>query len=962
MSEMNWQSRFNEIFNSENKKSILLSDSEFKKSLITSKYIFPELIIPWVKYALIQIENASIFKGDNGKDIILETLSDLAMIISDHSQFIFYDGFHNYRKENIGSIPGPLRKSYVKKRNASVFFGYKETLALAEILTNLTLSWINDTLEFSSRLELDLNKIQKSFGIKNNDQILSIVYGFSDRHNSARTVKKIIFTNGIQVLYKPRKMCPEIFIDHFLKYLSTINIEPPFKTPLMLDEKTYGWQIFISATSFHDTDSVEKYFINMGKTLSIFKLLGTTDIHEENLITSGTKPYIVDLETAVQPNYKITIGFLTPAIKHAKKRLQDSIFNTSMLPIWTESLDGFPMLSGALNYQSNFSVQKWTAINSSSDNIRYVNKKTVIRKCVNHIVFLNGKKCNVNRYISQISAGMNFMWEEFIQKKNQIILFLDEYPNFEFRVLPRSTVVYGALLKNLKNPKKQASIELAKSSVQVKYDESPPQESFLVNPRFIKAEKEALMRLDVPIFKSYFDSINLETEYGEIKNVFNQSARQLIRKRLKGIDKSDILIDLKLIRISLGGVKRIAWKKKEIKSIVIKNIKKSQIDLKIHNIFSLIKQEAFRKEGSVTWISRYQNLDKSIGIDSILSGLYGGLGGLGIFIAGYYKQYKTKESYQLINEIVNSMELMTEKSKKNEFKKIGIDGITGTIYSLLTIAKLSDILRANSIANKLILTLNEHIEVFDSEFDLLYSPVGLLALWDQPGLSLHSKKAVLKPALDLLLKSDRLRKLLNDIVNNECDDDVLLGLGHGLAGLYLALGRVSNNDIIFKRFHDKVEEAILSGYEKETKSWPFYFSYPLRPKYPGSIDFHKWCHGSIGIGLAASVNHRRKNAAKILELTRPSLSSGFISNVDFLCCGNAGKLEYAIELEKQNINKEEISQLKLKLLNHMLNKNKFKLEELEISDNVTFFRGIAGIGYTLLRIQNPELPCVVTLE
>lgn len=961
MNKLDWQEDFFKVFDW-NRETKRFSDAQLSKILISSKCIFPELIHPWAKHAIIQIEELYLFNSAHGEDLLIEEILNFSKIISDHAQFIFYDGFHQYRKKHAGLVSRSLRKGNAKERLHADFFGYKESLVLAEMLTELTASWVNEVFEFCSRFELDLVEIQKKFGMKCEDHVTSIAQGLSDRHNCGRTVRKILFSSGIKVMYKPRKMDPEVFMEVFLKFMSNIGISPPFKTPVTIDKITYGWQLFVETTSFDTINSVENYFFNVGRTLAIFKLLGTTDIHEENLIVTGVKPYLVDLETVIQPNYMSVIASATPAIKSAKEALRDSVFNTSMLPIWTESLNGSPMLCGALTDQLKVVVKKWTAVNLRTDKIRYVNKRMVVKKGASNIVFLNGKKCKTNKYVPQVSFGMTCMWKELCEKRSELLTFFQRYPNFEFRVLPRSTVVYGALLKNLRNPKVQYNMVVAKAAIEVKYDEAPPIDSFLMNPTFISAELKALKRLDVPIFTSCFDSVNLKSECGEILNVFDLSPRGLVSDKLMRMDESDISTDLKIIRISLGNDRTVRRKKKEIQSVVVRSVEMSRIDTKTQDIFNLVKNEAFRKDGTATWICKLQASDKSIGIDTMLSGLYGGLGGLGIFTAAYHHRYNTKDSYDLTNEIINSIEAIVEKNKLFEFEQVGLDGIIGTVYSLLTIAKLTANSKANFLANTLLGSLESRTNFSIGGYDLLYTTVGLLALWNQDGLSASVRKTVLLPTLNCLMNDCQFQKVLESIVNKKCDSDVLLGLGHGLAGLYLALGKIEHDDITFREFHDAVELAILAGYERETQRWPFYISHPLRLDHPGSIDFHKWCHGSVGIGLAACVNFGRKNANRILDLTMNSLSAGLLSNVDFLCCGNAGKLEFAIELEKRFTNRKDISMLKLKLLKYILYKREFTLEERENRDNISFFRGVSGIGYALLRSQNPQLPCVASLE
>jgi lantibiotic modifying enzyme len=107
---------------------------------------------------------------------------------------------------------------------------------------------------------------------------------------------------------------------------------------------------------------------------------------------------------------------------------------------------------------------------------------------------------------------------------------------------------------------------------------------------------------------------------------------------------------------------------------------------------------------------------------------------------------------------------------------------------------------------------------------------------------------------------------------------------------------------------------------------------------------------------------------KDLEVALQTTQKYDLQGVDYLCCGNFGRLEVLL-LAAQKLARPELQELALKKAAWVVARAK-QTGAYQLSANLpshafspSFFQGTAGIGYELLRLAYPEvLPSVLLLE
>jgi lantibiotic modifying enzyme len=190
----------------------------------------------------------------------------------------------------------------------------------------------------------------------------------------------------------------------------------------------------------------------------------------------------------------------------------------------------------------------------------------------------------------------------------------------------------------------------------------------------------------------------------------------------------------------------------------------------------------------------------------------------------------------------------------------------------------------------------------------------------------------------------------------------LTGLAHGAAGIALALLRL-HAATGHARYRDAAREAIAYErlvYDAAARNWPDY-----RPAAGSNGDAgHSvmWCHGAPGIGLARldglALDDDPACLREIDAALKTTIDFG-LRGPDYPCCGNLGRIELLLEagrrLDRPALCRRATSAAAA-VVERAAREGGFRVirDRPARSFKPGFFRGVAGIGYQLLRIADPE--------
>ncbi|HUX65570.1 MAG TPA: type 2 lanthipeptide synthetase LanM, partial [archaeon] len=388
-------------------------------------------------------------------------------------------------------------------------------------------------------------------------------------------------------------------------------------------------------------------------------------------------------------------------------------------------------------------------------------------------------------------------------------------------------------------------------------------------------------------------------------------------------------------------------------------------------IYDFLSNRAIRKGAGAAWIGLDWLGDSDVcNVIALGPDLYNGVVGIAVFLAAYARFTSNIGARRLALGSVSAIckDLHSPTAARIP-RIIGVGGSTGLgsiVYGLATIANLlNDQIVAES-ANVAANLISREVVSADKSLDVFGGSAGaILGL-----LSLY--RAIPNPELleraihcgEHLLRISRFgtdRKRTWGIRNQ-----VLNGMSHGASGFALALsslGLISRRD----DFSNAAIECIL--YEKDTYD-PTKFNWPDRRENTANHWSCQWCHGAAGIGLARLGILKQQSLST--QLIMPDIENAlqgvelnWPNPLDSLCCGTLGTIEFIHEAGIA-LSREDLHNVaKKKLFNVIMASRKSGDYEWGFGDrqfNLGLFRGLAGVGYTILRQLDSSLPNVLIWE
>jgi hypothetical protein len=218
----------------------------------------------------------------------------------------------------------------------------------------------------------------------------------------------------------------------------------------------------------------------------------------------------------------------------------------------------------------------------------------------------------------------------------------------------------------------------------------------------------------------------------------------------------------------------------------------------------------------------------------------------------------------------------------------------------------------------------------------------------------------------------------------------LCGFSHGTSGIgftLITLGKLFNN----KTFYYLAKQAFLYEdyyFDKKINNWPDFrismYNDKSKKKFINKYkrgelnifhkagDFNAWCHGAAGIGLARILAYKLSSDSYFNDSIDKAIAKTLISHpLSFaLCHGLAGNAELYLEYYQSTSDKKYLKyalnsadRILDSKKNHSNYTPKNILKRTGGLEDLSLFKGNAGIGYFLLRICDPyNIPSILAPE
>ncbi|MBF0120320.1 MAG: type 2 lantipeptide synthetase LanM [Desulfobacterales bacterium] len=805
----------------------------------------------------------------------------------------------------------------------------------------------------------------------------------SDRHNNGRTVMCITFENGLKVIYKPRSLKIDSAWKIFLVELKQKGLNTNILTPVLIDQEEYGWVEHIENRGLSTPYDASMYYLSCGMLLAIAYALGSNDLHKDNLIACGSQPVVIDLETIMRPEVR-SFDYNEKKDPDVLQEISDrfwnkSVLNIMLLPVWTPLNQHLMRDYGGLTPFDNvyYTIPDWQDINS--DKMRLAPCQAPAKPSPN-CPHYQGKISNVKDYVDKVEEGFKTAYDFFLDHRDEAVCkggWLDIFKGCEFRLLARTTQIYGDMIEYITSPELLKDGAIFSSTIEglapafLRY---APLNRLPYLWNVFKQERDAISQLDIPIFYNRTDDIGIYTKTGNIvSDYFLNTANENSREQFKYMNHVDRDDQLKLIRSSLSirysdqteinTVNNQEWVAKQNEK---GPLTKAEIMDAVLAIAEEIDRRAIFKDGQIQWITRQTHpITHQLILGPLPPLLYNGKSGIGLFFSAcFYKSRMEKfkeKGKACFKDLLGMLKNERLRATLRHFSIGHASGICGCIHAMILSGRFlesSELTEAALDMAKLIIP--EKIEN-DEGLDILSGSAGCILTM----LALMRETSI-KSYLDIAVKcGDHLLKKRINFQNHKLwpssfASQPLTGFGHGASGCACAL-LLLYKETGQKNFLEAAMDAI--SYENEVFSpkhldWP---DFRMNPEKKNGVQFMTGiCSGAPGIGLSRlwclnvlDNDQIRKDIDHAIEfsLRLPVM----YDTPDHLCCGNCSRIEFLMEAGNRLDNQvllDAATAISSKIIRRAKEKGHYTFNG-DTSGAVFspgLFSGTAGVGYTLLRL------------
>lgn len=685
--------------------------------------------------------------------------------------------------------------------------------------------------------------------------------GEGDVHDGGHTVAQIEFSGGT-VMYKPRSLQVDAALAVFLDDLFQGHVNH-IKVPEVLDRGPYGWTAFAEHRYCTSQNELATFYRNIGHWLAVMRLLGGTDIHHENLIASGPVPYVVDVESLFVPDPLMAPSGLGQAVDLAEAMIRSSVLRTGLVPFRAPvlGLDGVDISGiGALpGQQPKIRVPEIVQHGTTDAHVGLVSVDLDMAKnhpCANP---------DISHFWADIVTGFKELTSRFVALHDHGALAskLTVFRGCRIRHIQRPTQVYVEVMRMLWHP---ASLHDERAAIERARDLLTQQ---AVAAKIASSERAVIddeiddMRYgDVPVFANELDQNQLDEVY---------NGWQAMRVDLEELTIRGALVTLHL-NARLNDDKRAPYDLKA-RHPSANNLDRRRRSMAALTLKELLELSVRGSDGTMTWISPV--LGRSgWAMRSLQSDLYVGLCGVAIALAGYIEEMRKgrADDVEGVEQALDGvLQVLRNTERVREAEAVGaFIGLGSQIIAWLTLHGIQP--QSDFLA--MAIKQGESLEQWDFEnervFDILEGVSGaivpLLQLAEATGESRW---------LDLAAKAGR-RLEQTAIIDGRgarwpasIFDEPIGGFAHGATGTGWALTRLglsaAGSEGDRKRWlalGDRAFDFEESLYDASAGNW-------IDVRKPESKDFpNTWCHGSVGIGLAACDLYARTGDARHLSTLR----------------------------------------------------------------------------------------------
>lgn len=679
--------------------------------------------------------------------------------------------------------------------------------------------------------------------------------GFSDVHNKGRCVVRVLLDNGAEILYKPRSMDSEKRYAEMLQWLARETGISQYDYAI-LSFSDHSWCSIVDYVSCDSREKLEAYYQRLGVQLFLTYLLGTKDLHCENIIVFGSYPVLIDLETLTNIRYNRNRVTANDELFY---QLSQSVLYTGILPFyhWNQEGKGVnsSVISGTEGQQYPFKVPVIIHGGTSDMRIAYRHPESVKNQ---NLATIRGEFQEPLLYKENLQRGFRAAYLAVMEKKEKFYTLLRKLEKLQCRYLVADTQRYSMVLSGSYHPRllgDQEEREHFLYSMQIgrKKDEK----------EIVNREVKALTSGDIPYFYYNMNAKNLFDCYGgEIKDYFMCEPIDLLYQKLKELCKEDMRKQCGYIELALemttDRTERFmnrVYRSKEYNALKMdKAVKTVRLKKNIELLTERVLQNAVWncEHNEVSWYTvQFSNGSrKNWSICPMNMYLYDGLAGMLLLMYSLRRTDRRTEIDDIYENLKKRLFRYTDSGlqslKHLQNQNTGIyDGESSVIYTYL-------LLYQEGAGEEYLDYAQRHVKIIeqlmegDAKYDLLSGNAGavqaLLLLYEI--IPDKTYLEIAESAADMLEKAAEKQERGIGWTTEEMPP--MAGAAHGNGGILIAflhLWHLTSKDK-YEQLAEKIWAYEESLYNPEINNW---MDVRTGQQKIDDIGAMAWCHGAPGI-------------------------------------------------------------------------------------------------------------------
>jgi type 2 lantibiotic biosynthesis protein LanM len=698
-------------------------------------------------------------------------------------------------------------------------------------------------------------------------RLTALSLGQGDLHEGGQTVAKLSLEGG-EVMYKPRSLRIDAALERFLGRVFE-GASERIRVPDIIDRGDYGWAAFVTQRYCESDAELKVFYRGLGHWLAVLRLLGGTDIHLENLIAAGPTPIVVDVESlfAAMPDAKPS--GLGNAHDVASAMVRGSVLRTGIVPLRTPALgfDGVDLSSAGALPDQQPKLQAPVIVDEGTTSARLQIVGLEMTPSLNR----PSEQSKVVQYWDQIGDGFLEVSAHLrrLDADGALEPWLDEFEGCRVRAIRRSTQAYAEIARMLWHPAslhdEAAAIERARdlfvrNALVVAIAPSRPEE--------IIGEIDDLRHGDVPVFVAPLTRAQITAALTDWRAMRIELEEMTIRGALvatelnHGFDNPD---------------------KRDGRHHFARHPDAERIDERRRTLAADMVERLLRlavrgSDGSATWITTEISSEGWL-VQPLQSGLYFGLGGVAVALAGYLHEVEcgraiaVPEVPDVLDGALQALQLLDAAEAPATVG--GFNGSGAQIWTWLTLADLLQRPALIAHARASAETLRQKGFSADRSFDIIDGSSGaivpLLMLAEATG---ESHWLALAAEAGRYLEATAIVDERGAYWPPVFTEQPVGGFAHGALGVAWSLTRLTlagagdaADRVRWLALADAAFSFQESLYDETLGNW-----LDVR-QWSREETFHTWCNGSVGIGIAAADLYARTGEARHLRSLRRAVAA-----------------------------------------------------------------------------------------